>query len=409
MSKLHALEKVEWVDPKTLKPHPKNPNKHTKEQVERLAKILKYQGFRKAITISKLSGFITTGHCTTLAAMHNKWERVPVCYQDFEDETQEFAHIVADNAAAAWAELDLAAINTASLDFGPFDTDLLGIKGWEPVAEDKYEGKDADSVPDVAQNELDVKLGDLYQLGDHRLLCGDSTEAVNVETVMNGIEADLWLTDPPYGVSYEARSNDESGKWANKKRISSKVTNDDLALSDMKVFWTKAARCAFNACTDKASYYWFACQGGDQMMMMMMAISDSGWKVRHELIWVKDQMVFGRCDYHYKHEPILYGWKQEGTHEWHGDRKQTSLLECPRPKSSDLHPTMKPIELLDVLIKNNTKQGALVLDTFLGSGSTLIACEKTNRKCFGMELDPHYCSVIIKRWEAFTGRQAIKL
>lgn len=140
--------------------------------------------------------------------------------------------------------------------------------------------------------------------------------------------------------------------------------------------------------------------------MMMMMLGDAEWQVKHELIWVKDQMCFGRADYHYKHEPIIYGWKRKCSHEWYGDRKQVSTFDCPRPKKSDLHPTMKPIELLERLLNNSSKNGQAVLDTFGGSGSTLIACEKTNRKCFMMELDPHYCDVIVERWERYTGKKA---
>lgn len=141
--------------------------------------------------------------------------------------------------------------------------------------------------------------------------------------------------------------------------------------------------------------------------MMMMSLGDAGWKVRHELIWLKDSMVMGRCDYHYRHEPIFYGWKQKGTHNWYSDRKQTSILEFPRPKSSDLHPTMKPVELVQYLLGNSSRPNDAVLETFAGSGTTLIACEKTQRRCFGIEIDPHYCGVILKRWEEFTGKQAV--
>ena len=157
-----------------------------------------------------------------------------------------------------------------------------------------------------------------------------------------------------------------------------------------------------------AAYYWFACQGGDQMMMMMMMmfLGDAGWLVRHELIWVKPSMVFGRSDYHYRHEPIIYGWKRKGKHNWYADRKQTSVLEFARPHKSDLHPTTKPVAILEYLLGNSTVTTDSVLDTFGGSGSTLIACEKTNRKCFMMEIDPHYCDVIIERWEKFTGKKA---
>ena len=213
--------------------------------------------------------------------------------------------------------------------------------------------------------------------------------------------ADLWLTDPPYGVSY--RSNGAEDKHE-------PIENDDHNIEEMRVFWEAVASNASLFSKNDAPYYWFACQGGDQMMMMMMmSLSSAGWKVRHELIWAKDRLVLGRCDYHYKHEPIFYGWKKKGTHEWFGDRTETSLLEFPKPTSSDLHPTMKPIELIAKLIRNSSEENDCVLDTFGGSGSTLIACEQTNRKCYMMELSEAYCDVIVSRWEKFTNKKAVIL
>lgn len=394
----------ELVDPKTLKDHPKNRNKHGSDQIERLAKLYQHHGIRHPIIVSKQTGFIVAGHGRKLAGIRANVE-MPVVYQDFESVEQEYAFIQSDNAVALWADLDLKGIGEDIIDFGPdFDIELLGIKDFVLDPSDKYQDKDADEVPE--QVEPKAKLGDIYKLGEHRLMCGDSTSLEAVAKLMNGGKADLYLTDCPYGVSMEAREKESgSGAWQNKDRVSSKITNDDRPLDEMKVFWRDVATAAIENCSDEASYYWFACQGGDQMMMMM-SLGDAGWAVKHELIWVKDQMCFGRADYHYKHEPIIYGWKRKGKHIWYGDRKQVSTIECPRPKKSDLHPTMKPIELLEKLLHNSSQQNSKVLDTFGGSGSTLIACEKTNRKCFMMELDPHYVDVIISRWEKFTGKKA---
>jgi site-specific DNA-methyltransferase (adenine-specific) len=400
---LEHNDKISWVEIKTLKPHPKNPNKHSKEQIKRLAEIIKYQGFRSPVVVSNRSGYIVAGHGRVEAAIQNGLSKVPVSYQDFTDDEQEYAHMTADNAIADWATLDLSAINKDIIELGPdFNIDMLGIKDFEIEPADKYADKDADAIPEKVEPK--AKLGQIYKLGEHRLMCGDSTDLAMVEKLMDGEKADLYLTDCPYGVSMEAREK-SSSSWVNKDRVHSKIENDDRPLSEMKIFWTDVATAAIENCSDEASYYWFACQGGDQMMMMM-ALGDAGWAVKHELIWVKDQMCFGRADYHYKHEPIIYGWKRKGKHNWYGDRKQVSTIECPRPKKSDLHPTMKPIELLAHLLGNSSKTGSKVLDTFGGSGSTLIACEKTNRKCFMMELDPHYIDIIIARWEQFTGKKA---
>lgn len=387
-----------------LKPHPRNRNKHPKEQIDRLAKIVKYQGIRSPIKVSNLSGYITAGHGRLDVFKKLKLKEVPVDFQDYENEEQEYADIQADNAIASWAELDLSGINADVPELGPdFDIDLLGIKDFALEPAEKFApGCDDDEVPEI--KESFVKPGDIWQLGRHRLMCGDSTSIDAVEKLMAGEKADLWLTDPPYGVSY-ADKNEFLNSLGKPNSITKRIENDHKSLDEMKVFWTNCAASAFAVCSEKSAYYWFACQGGDQMMMMMMSLGDGGWQVKHELVWVKNNHVLGRTDYSYKHEPIIYGWKRGGTHEYFGGF-QTSVLEFDRPQSSKLHPTMKPIELLERLIENSTKSQYKVLDLFGGSGSTLIACEKTNRTCFMMELDPHYVSVIIERWQKYTGNKA---
>lgn len=388
----------ELVDIHKLVPNPKNPNKHHEDQIERLAKIIDYQGMRSPIVVSKRSGFITKGHGRLEALKKIGWDKVPVDYQDYDNEAQEYADMVADNAIAEWAAQDLSMINAEMLELGPdFDVDLMGIKDFaiEPI--EKYDEEKEDDVPEMPVIPVTTK-GDVWLLGNHRVMCGDSTMIDDVEKLMNGEKADLWVTDPPYGVSYQSNGAEDKHR---------KIANDSMPLDEMKDFWQSVASNAITVCSDESPYYWFACQGGDQMMMMMMSLGDAGWRVRHELIWVKDSMVKGRCDYHYKHEPIFYGWKKKGKHNWYSDRKQTSVLEFSRPKKSDLHPTMKPVELIEYLISNSSNRGQCVLETHCGSGSTLIACEKTGRKCYGMELDEKYCDVIIKRWQDFTGKEAI--
>lgn len=380
-----------------LKPHPKNRNRHPKAQLERLAAIMAYQGIRKPIRVSNLSGLMTAGHGTLEAAKLNGWKAFPVNFQDYDDEAQEIADLNADNAIALWAEIDMSGVNADIGDLGPdFNIDMLGIEGFTvDVAERDDRQDDVPEPPKKAK----TQIGDIYQLGEHRLLCGDSTSAKDVERLMRDELADLWLTDPPYGVSYQSNG-------AEKKH--EKIVNDNLPMEEMGEFWTKVAKNAYDFCANKSAYYWFACQGGDQMMMMM-SISNANWKVRHELIWVKDSLVLGRCDYHYKHEPILYGWKKDGTHLWTSDRKQTSVLEFARPKRSDDHPTMKPVELVAYLMKNNTEPNQIVLDTFGGSGTTLIAAEKVCRKARLIEISPVYCDVIVRRWEEFAGKEAVLL
>lgn len=390
------------VEIEALRPHPKNRNKHPNAQIERLAQILRYQGFRYPVKVSNLSGFVTSGHGRIEAARLNGWTHVPVNYQDYADEAQEYADLQADNAIASWAELDLSGINADIGDLGPdFDIDLLGIKNFKIDVAEK-DPEDDDKAPGMPVQAI-TKRGDIWQLGRHRLMCGDSTGIDDVEKLMAGEKAALWVTDPPYGVSY-ADKNEFLNSLGKPNSVTKRIENDHRPIEEMKEFWQLAASNALMACSDAAPYYWFACQGGDQMMMMM-SISDAGWKVRHELIWVKNNHVMGRCDYQYKHEPILYGWKKDGTHKFYGGF-QTSVMEFPKPQSSKLHPTMKPVELIERLIENSSQNGETIFDSFGGSGTTIIACEKTRRRCFMMELDPVYCDVIVKRWENYTGQKA---
>ena len=211
--------------------------------------------------------------------------------------------------------------------------------------------------------------------------------------------ADLLLTDPPYGVDYIAKNAAVNGGIVH-NAVGKKITNDEKKLVDIMPVWKAAATNAYAVTSNESSYLWFACQGGDQMMMMMMMISEAGWKVRHELIWVKSSFVFGRCDYHYRHEPILYGWKKKGKHHWYGDRKQCSTLFYKKPGRSDFHPNSKPVEMLEYLIRNHTKEGDVVLDLFGGGGSVMEACERTGRTCYMMEIDPMYIETIQRRMES---------
>ena len=241
----------------------------------------------------------------------------------------------------------------------------------------------------------------IIELGRHKLLLGDSSNRDDVALLMGNSRADLFLTDPPYGVSYIEKNAAVHGGIVHNMK-GKQITDDTKSLEEIQKLWLSSAKNAYEFSTMEASYLWFACQGGDQMMMMMMMmmISEAGWKVRHELMWAKDSFVFGRSDYHYQHEPILYGWKLKGKHHFYGDRKQSSVLRFPRPHNSNLHPTTKPLDLVKYLILNHTKEGDIVLDLFGGSGTTLIACEQLNRTCYMMEIDPMYYKTIQERYSA---------
>lgn len=388
---LEHNDKITWVEIKKLKPHPKNPNKHSKEQIERLAEIINYQGFRSPIVVSNRSGLIVAGHGRVEAAVKNNLTKVPVSYQDFTDDEQEYAHMTADNAIADWATLDLSMINKDIIELGPdFNIDMLGIKDFALDPGDKYEDKDADAVPDKV--EAKAKLGQIYKLGEHRLMCGDSTDLATVEKLMAGDKADMVFTDPPYNVGYEGKTKDKLT-----------ISNDSMEAGDFKEFLSGVFGSIVSA-TSPGSAVYMSCPLEDGAFLSSWL--ESGIKLQSILIWLKNSIVMGRKDYHYKHEPILYGWVEGEAHRWYGDRDKSTVIECNKPPRNGEHPTMKPIELVEFFLGNSSKLADAVLDLFGGSGSTLIACEKTNRKCFMMELDPHYVDVIISRWEQFTGKKA---
>lgn len=294
--------------------------------------------------------------------------------------------------------------------FGEWDYDLLanewdslpladwGVPNWERDLGDSPTSADAED-DDFDESEVTESVccpGDLWQLGRHRLLCGDSTNQEDIERLMGGELADLWLTDPPYNVGYE-------GKTADKLTIE----NDSMSDAAFKEFLVKCYAAA-NASMKKgaAFYIWHADSEGYNFRS---ACHEIGWKVRECLIWVKNSMVMGRQDYQWQHEPCLYGWKEGASHNWYSDRKQTTILSYAKPTRNGEHPTMKPVPLFAYQMCNSSRPGDIVLDSFGGSGTTMIAAEQMGRSARLMELDPHYCDVIIARWEKLTGNKAVKL
>ena len=239
-----------------------------------------------------------------------------------------------------------------------------------------------------------TKLGDIWQLGNHRLMCGDSTDAAQIERLMGEQKADMWLTDPPYNVAYEGKTID-----------SLKIQNDKMSNELFIDFIKKACNAAKNVLKDGGVFYiWHA---NNTSRLFQDAIHDAGLQIRQHLVWLKSSIVMGQQDYHYKHEPCLYGWKDGAAHYWGNDRKQTTILEFDKPSRNGVHPTMKPVDLFEYQILNNTKCNEIVLDSFGGSGTTVMAAEKSQRRANIMELDPIYCDVIVKRWEDFTGKKAV--
>lgn len=388
---------VKYVRIGDLIPNAKNPRKISKEKLERLQDKIQRLGFHNPVkTDENLNVLGGNQRLKALLKIAGKDLEIPVMYptrpltQAEKDEI-----VITDNISdGEWdweiltAEWDKSLTTSWGLDWGEVET-----------AEEEDNQITEDEVPE--EIETRCKRGDIWKLGNHRLMCGDSTILTDVEELMNGEKADLLFTDPPYGVSYENKT-----KEVLKTKNYTKIKNDDLDINDFKDFLRGVFTSALSSLKETASYYVFSCQGGDQEMMMMM-MRECGMPCRHQLIWVKDAPVFsmGRLDYDYKHEPILYGWVKKHEFKRKGEQDK-SVWEYKRTENK-LHPTMKPVELICNALKNSTSEKDVVLDLFGGSGSTLIACEQLNRNCFMMELDEHYCDVIIQRWENLTGEKAV--
>lgn len=393
---------ITMVPLKELKVNPKNRNKHSKDQIERMIKLIDYQGFRDPIIVSSLSGMIVAGHGRYQAAKKMKLKEVPVMVQDFKDDDQELAFQISHNAIAEWSELDFSGINEDVGTFDPsFDLELLGIHNFTIDVADKEELTDPDEIPEKVEPK--AKLGDIYQLGSHRLMCGDSTNIQSIDALMSGALADCVWTDPPYNVALGMESK-EQAKKRGRRTDGLTVMNDKLSDEDFSQF----LRDVFASASSVTKNGWaiYIAYPDRESKAFHNAFIDAGWKLSSVLVWVKSALVMGRSDYHSQHEPIIYGWKPGASHQWFSDRSQSSLLKFDKPSRNGEHPTMKPVELVAYCVSNNTKNNELILDVFGGSGSTLIAAEKTGRRCYMMELDPHYIDVIIARWEKYTGQEA---
>ena len=390
------------VSVSSLKPNPENPNMHGAEQLELLGKIIKKTGWRAPITVSKRSGLITKGHGRRLAAIKAGLEYAPVEYQEYASEEEEHADLIADNRIAELAEMDdeklsdllreLDSIDDFDMDLTGFDEEsLLDMIGEQVTSDDIEE----DEVPEPETNVFS-RTGDLWILGKHRLLCGDSTKEEEVNRLMDGKQADLYVTDPPYNVSYTGKTKDALT-----------IENDEMADGDFRQFLIDSFAAAdANMKPGAAFYIWHADSEGYNFRG---ACKDTGWDVRECLIWNKNTMVLGRQDYQWKHEACLYGWKPGAPHNWYSDRKQTTVIDMDKPQRNGEHPTMKPVKLFAYLIQNSSKEGDIVLDSFGGSGTTIMACEKMEREARLMELDPRYVDVIVRRYIRETGDENVKV
>jgi DNA modification methylase len=388
---------VEQISIETLIPYVNNARTHSDAQVAQIAASIKEFGFNNPVLIADDNSIIA-GHGRVMAARKLGKDTVPAVRLSHLTEMQRKAYILADNKLALNADWDnsLLAIELADLKDLGFDTDLTGFSADEIAAlmpVELTEGlTDEDEVPEAPVDPV-TNLGDVWLLGKHRLMCGDSTSVSDLEKLTDGQLVDMWLTDPPYNVAYEGGT---------KEKLT--IKNDEMGDDQFRQFLRDSYVSADTVMKPGAVFYiWHADLEGYNFRG---AAKDAGWTVRQCLIWKKSSLVMGRQDYHWKHEPCLYGWKEGAGHLWAADRKQTTILEFDKPTRNGEHPTMKPVALFEYQLLNNTKGGDIVLDSFGGSGTTMIAAEKNGRVSRLMELDPKYCDVIIKRWQDFTGKTA---
>ncbi len=390
--------KVQSLPISDIKPYEQNPRKNNAAVAGVMRSIQEY-GFQQPLVLD-VNHEVVVGHTRLKAADALGMTEVPCVVAEGLTDEQVKAYRIMDNKSGEVAEWDYDLLKGEVYDLMELDFDL-DLTGFSEVDLQELglldpevnEGLvDEDEVPDAPANPTTVN-GDVWLLGSHRLMCGDSTSFEDLSRLMDNRKADMWLSDPPYNVKYEGKT---------KEALT--IQNDAMDDQDFRQFLTDAFSAADSVMKAGAVFYiWHADSEGYNFRG---AAKDVGWHVRQCLIWKKHVMVMGRQDYHWKHEPCLYGWKAGSGHLWASDRKQTTILEFDRPMRSTDHPTMKPVELIEYQMLNNTKGADAVLDSFGGSGTTLIAAEKNGRECFTMEVDPKYCDVIIKRWEAYTGKEA---
>lgn len=432
------MRRYENVKIEKLKPYENNARTHSEEQVEKISRSIKEFGFINPVLIDSNFGIIA-GHGRVLGAKKLGMKEVPCLFvEDLTDE-QKRAYILADNKLAldagwddeilreeikALADLDFD-VSLTGFELEDFDFNQIDIE----FEEDNYDVEE--KLPEIPK----AKYGDIYQLGNHRIMCGDSTSQEDIDKLLDGAVMDLCVTDPPYNVNYG--SINESG-YGKERDNGNKILNDNMDDESFYLFLNAFYTQMMRVLKPGGAYYIF--HADTEGYNFRKALMDAGGQVKQNLIWVKNALVLGRQDYQWKHEPCLYGWKEGAGHYFINDRTQTTVFEDKadldklskeelkdmikeiiedktpttiihedKPLKNDVHPTMKPIKLISRLVKNSSKPGENVIDFFGGSGSTLIACEHLGRNCYSIELDPKYVDVIIDRWETLTGKTAIKL
>ena len=377
----------------SVKPYEKNP-RFNDDAVDAVAKSIKEFGWQQPVVVDK-DMVVIAGHTRLKAAERLGLTEVPVIVADNLTPEQVKAYRIADNKTGEIAEwnYDLLPFEIKDLQDANFDLSLLGFDMDEL---DKLLNGDADkqvatgetepdAVPETPETAVSIR-GEVYQLGEHRLMCGDSTSQNDTAKLMGKDKAILYLVDPPYNVALQG-SNGLT------------IQNDDMSDADFRKFLNSAFKCASGVMEPGSVFYIF--HSDSESVNFRLAAKENDLEVHETLYWVKNSFVLGRFDYQYQSESVLYGWKPGAAHNWYSDRCQTNLLHYDKPKCNADHPSMKPVEMLVYLVQNSSRHGEIVLDNFGGSGSTLIACEQTGRVCRMVEIDPKYCDVIRRRWAEF--------
>jgi DNA modification methylase len=400
---------IEQVSIEELKADPANPRRISDRELEALTRSLSEFGLIDPIIARKVDRTVIGGHQRLLAARRLGLETVPVIYLDITKEKAQLLNVALNKISGDFDEellarllADLAKDPEVDLTLSGFDEKeikqlLKGLASREK--RDRPESFDLDAALRSAYENPRARLGDLFQLGEHRVLCGDATRIEDTERLFGGGRAAMAFADPPYNVAL----GDHGGKQQGQARR--RIKNDAMAPEAWETFCQGWASSLLTN-VDGALYI---CMSTKEWASVSRALAEAGGHWSDTLIWEKDRFVLGRSDYQRSYEPIWYGWREGAKRHFSGGRDQGDVWKIERPSDSPLHPTMKPLPLIERAIENSSMPGDAVLDLFLGSGSTLIAAERTGRTCYGMELDPHYCSIVIARWEAFTGEKAEKV
>jgi DNA modification methylase len=403
--KVATLE-IEQVRIDELRPDPANPRRIGDVELEALTRSMREWGFVQPVLARREDRVVIAGHQRLLAARKLGMKTAPVIYVDLSVEQSRLLNVALNKISGEWDE-DLLARMLADLkSLEEVDLTLTGFTGQElgkllgslerRERRERPESFDLDAALEAARRATRANPGDLWALGDHRLLVGDATDAGAVRRLLGETRPAMAFTDPPYNVSLGDHGGQQRG--SRKRRIA----NDAMPAEQWEAFVRGWARNLIES-VDGAVY---VCMSTKEWPLVSRKLAEAGGHWSDTIIWRKDRFVMGRADYQRQYEPVWYGWREGAKHHWCGDRDQGDVWEIERPSASDAHPTMKPLALVERSIENSSKPGDVVLDLFLGSGSTLIAAERTGRVCHGMEIDAHYASVALARWEAFTGKEA---